>query len=205
MVPAMPNQPGPTSPLPRRGNAFTRWLGRTTLRLLGWRTEGAFPDRSHLVVIAAPHSSGWDFVIGIAFMMAIGVRIRFIGKTELFRGPVGWLLRTMGGVPVDRANPEGIIDQVVGEFNRTPGMVLGLAPEGTRRHGARWKTGFYRIAAKARVPIVPGFFDWSRKTVGLLPAFAPTGDMPNDIAAIQELYASFTRRDGLTIAPGARA
>ena len=205
MVLAMPTPPGPESPLPRRGNALTRFLGRATLRLLGWRTEGAFPDRSHLVVIAAPHSSGWDFVIGISLVIALGVRVRFIGKAELFRGPLGWVLRALGGMPVDRDNPRGLIDQVVGELRRAPAMVLGLAPEGTRRRGARWKTGFYRIASQAGVPIVPGFFDWSRKTVGLLAPFEPTGDMAQDIAAIQRLYLPFTRRDGLPIAPGAEA
>lgn len=203
MVLAMPRRPGPPSPLPRRGNAVTRWLGRMVLRLLGWHAVGAFPDRSHLVVIAAPHSSAWDFVIGISLVMAMGVRIRFIGKTELFRGPLGWVLRWMGGIPVDRAHPEGIIDQVVAELRRAPAMVLALAPEGTRRHGARWKTGFYRIAERAGIPIVPGFFDWSRKAVGLLRPVEPTGDMDADITAIQRLYLSFTRRDGLVIAPGA--
>lgn len=188
------------SVLPRRGNALTRWLGRLVLRALGWRTEGAFPEVPRLVVVAAPHSSNWDFVIGISFVMSLGVGVRFIGKKELFKGPMGWVLRWMGGTPVDRDQPGDVVDQVAAEFARVPRMVLGIAPEGTRRHGADWKTGFYRIAVKAGVPIVPGFFDWSRKTVGLLPPFMPSGDAATDLAAFRHLYAGFTRKDGRTMA-----
>ena len=185
--------------LPTRGNALTRWLGRSVLRLMGWRTEGRLPEVPKLVVVAAPHSSGWDFVVGISFMFALGVGVRFIGKKELFRGPVGWLLRRLGGISIDRDQAGDVVDQVAAEFARTPAMVLGIAPEGTRRHGADWKTGFYRIAVKAGVPIVPGFFDWSRKTVGVLPPFTPTGDAEADLAAFRSLYRTFTRKDGRTM------
>lgn len=194
-------QPPPReSVLPRRGGPFTRWLGRAVLRLLGWRTEGAFPEVPKLVVIAAPHSSNWDFVIGISFVAALGVRVRFIGKRELFRGLLGRWLRWMGGIPVDRDNPAGIVERVAEEFGQAPAMVLGIAPEGTRRRGAAWKTGFYRIARRAGVPIVPGFFDWSRKVVGLLPPFTPTGDQEGDLRAIRDLYRAFTRKDGTAMA-----
>ena len=196
----MPNTPAESSRLPRRGNAFTRWIGRAILRALGWRMEGTFPDVPRLVVIAAPHSSNWDFVIGISLVLAMGIRVRFIGKRELFRGPIGLLLRWLGGISVDRANPQGIVDQVAEEIRAAPGAVLGIAPEGTRTPGATWKTGFYRIAVQAGVPIVPGFFDWSRKTVGLLAPFYPTGDAEVDLAHLKTLYRSFTRHDGLTIA-----
>jgi 1-acyl-sn-glycerol-3-phosphate acyltransferase len=166
---------------------------------MGWHAEGRLPETPKLVVVAAPHSSGWDFVVGISFMISLGVDVRFIGKKELFRGPVGWVLRRLGGISIDREQAGGVVDQVAAEFARTPAMVLGIAPEGTRRHGAEWKTGFYRIAVKAGVPIVPGFFDWSRKTVGLLPAFTPTGDIDLDLPAFRRLYRSFTRKDGLTM------
>lgn len=187
------------SVLPRRGGRIGRWLGRTVLRLLGWRVEGSFPEVPKLVVIAAPHSSNWDFVIGISLVAALGIRVRFIGKRELFRGPIGAWLRWMGGIPVDRDHPAGIVETVSAEFDRAPAMVLGIAPEGTRRRGAEWKTGFYRIAVRAGVPIVPGFFDWSRKVVGLLSPVTPTGNPEQDLPAIRALYRRFTRRDGTTI------
>lgn len=151
------------------------------------------------MVIAAPHSSNWDFVIGISLVAALGIRVRFIGKRELFRGPIGAWLRWMGGIPVDRDHPAGIVETVSAEFDRAPAMVLGIAPEGTRRRGAEWKTGFYRIAVRAGVPIVPGFFDWSRKVVGLLSPVTPTGNPEQDLPAIRALYRRFTRRDGTTI------
>lgn len=188
---------GPT--VPRRGNTLTRWLGRAVLRLLGWRVEGSFPDVPKLVLIAAPHSSNWDFVIGIAVVLALRLRIQFIGKAELFTGLKGWLLRVLGGIPVDRDRPENIVDRIAAEVRRSPNMLLGLAPEGTRRHGAAWKTGFHRIAAAAGTPILPVYFDWSRRVLGLLPPVTPSSDMDADIALLRSQYARFTRRDGKTI------
>jgi len=161
--------------------------------------EGSFPEVPKLVVIAAPHSSNWDFVIGILFVIALGVRVRFIGKKELFRGPLGWLMRWTGGTPVDRSAPGGIVAQVVAEFARVPKIVLGIAPEGTRRYGASFKSGFYRIALEAGVPIVPGYLDWSRKAVGLMPPIVPTGDMDADVRRIRELYRPIHRKDGRSI------
>ena len=173
-----------------------RAFGRMVLRLLGWRFVGRFPDVPKLVVIAAPHSSGWDFVIAIAAILSLGMQIRFLGKAELFKGPLGWILRRLGGIPVRRDDPDNVVERVVDEFRRADRLVLGIAPEGTRRPGARWKTGFYRIAAQAEVPIVPGYLDWSRKEVGVLAPFIPTGDQAGDLAAIQALYAGTARKDG---------
>jgi len=190
---------GVPSVLPARGNWLTRTLARGVLRVLGWKMEGSFPEVPKLVVIAAPHSSNWDFVIGILFVIALGVRVRFIGKKELFRGPLGWLMRWTGGTPVDRSAPGGIVAQVVAEFARVPKIVLGIAPEGTRRYGASFKSGFYRIALEAGVPIVPGYLDWSRKAVGLMPPIVPTGDMDADVRRIRELYRPIHRKDGRSI------
>jgi 1-acyl-sn-glycerol-3-phosphate acyltransferase len=185
----------PMTRLPRRGNAFTRACGRVVLRLLGWRTEGTLPDVPRLVVIAAPHSSNWDFVVGIAFVIALGVRVSFIGKAELFRGPLGWLLGWMGGLPVDRTHPEGVVDRLAARFHSEPALVLAIAPEGTRKPGAEWKTGFYRIAVKAGVPIAPGYFDWGRRTVGIAEPFHPTGDLERDLPLIRRIYAGRLRKD----------
>jgi 1-acyl-sn-glycerol-3-phosphate acyltransferase len=148
-----------------------------------------------MVIIVAPHSSNWDFIVGIAYMMSKNVAVRFIGKQELFRWPLGPLMRHLGGIAVDRANPQTVVEQVVREFARAPAIVLGITPEGTRTRGAGWKTGFYRIARDAGVPIVPGFLDWGTKRVGVLPPFTPTGDQAADLAELRGRYDEFRRAD----------
>ncbi|MGE0554726.1 MAG: lysophospholipid acyltransferase family protein [Gemmatimonadales bacterium] len=188
--------------LPTRGNRLTRGIARVLLRALGWRMEGSFPEVPKLVVIAAPHSSNWDFVIAILYVIALGIRVRFIAKQELFRGPMGWLMRWAGGTPVDRSAPRGVVEQVVDEIARTPKIVLGITPEGTRRYGAGFKSGFYRIAHDAGVPIVPGFLDWSRKAVGVMAPFTPTGEMEDDVRRIRALYGTITRKDGRQMPTG---
>ena len=180
---------------PRWGGAGLRAVGRAILRVLGWRAVGDLPDVPKMVIIVAPHSSNWDFIVGIAYMMSRNVAVRFIGKRELFRWPLGVVMRHLGGIPVDRANPQAVVEQVVAEFAGVPGIVLGITPEGTRKRGATWKTGYYRIAKDAGVPIVPGFIDWFTKQVGVLPPFLPTGDQARDLAHLQGLYAGFRRSD----------
>ncbi len=186
-----------TSPdqVPRWGGAVVRATGRAILKLKGWRAVGEVPNLPKMVVIVAPHSSNWDFVIGIAYVMSKNVAVRYIGKRELFRWPMGSIMRWLGGIPIDRANPQGVVEQVVAEFKRVPGIVLGITPEGTRTRGVAWKTGFYRIAREAGVPIAPGFIDWGTKSVGLLAPFTPTGDQEADLNHLASLYSGFHRAD----------
>lgn len=171
------------------------------LRLLGWRAEGQLPDRSRIVAIVAPHSSNADFLIAIGLVFIWNLRVRYIGKKELFRFPLGPVMYWLGGIPVDRKSPAGIIDQVVAEFERSDRLLLGIAPEGTRKLGARWKTGFYRIAARADAAIVPVYLDWSRKVIGIHPPVDTTGDAVADVTAIIRIFARFPRRDGRFIDP----
>jgi 1-acyl-sn-glycerol-3-phosphate acyltransferase len=170
---------------------------------MGWRAIGRVPDVPAMVIPVAPHSSGWDFILGIGYVMAKNLRIRYIGKRELFRWPLGPLMRFLGGIPVDRANPQGVVEQVAAELGRSGRMVLALTPEGTRKRGATWKTGFYRIALMTGVPIVPGFIDWSRKELGLLEPFIPTGDQEADLGRLQQIYSQFSRADGFKPAAAA--
>ncbi|MGH7561794.1 MAG: lysophospholipid acyltransferase family protein [Gemmatimonadales bacterium] len=186
-------EPGPA--VPRRGGPVRRRLGRLILRGLGWGVEGGLPDLPRFVVIAAPHSSAWDFPIGIAVVFALRLDVRFIGKAELFRGPLGVLMRWLGGIPVDRSRPQGVVDDVVARFRTEDRLVLAIAPEGTRKPVTRWKTGFHRIALEAGVPIVPGVFDNGRRAIRFLPPFTPTGDVDADISALRALYAGVQRRD----------
>lgn len=193
-------EPGPN--VPRRGGPLRAAIGRLILRCTGWRLEGNLPDQAKLVIIAAPHSSNWDFILGIALVFAMRLDVRFIGKTELFRGPLGGLMRWLGGIPVDRRRPEGVVNDAVAGFAARTGMLLALAPEGTRKPVERWKSGFYRIAVKAGVPIVPGYFDNARRRVGFGDAVVPTGDADADLAKLRAFYAPLPRRDGRRVIGG---
>lgn len=164
------------------------------LRLIGWRIEGNLPDAPKLVVIAAPHSSNWDFIIGVAVAFAMRLDARFLGKAELFRWPFGPIMRWLGGIPVDRNRPDGVVQDAVARFASSPNLLLGMAPEGTRKPVDRWKTGFHRIAFGAGVPIVPGYFDNRTKRVGFGAAFFPTADWERDIAALRQFYSGMARR-----------
>lgn len=181
--------------LPRRGNRLTKALGRALLALAGWRVEGELPDRPKLVAIVAPHTSNWDFVVGILVVFALGLRVRFLGKHTLFRPPLGWLMRWLGGTPVVRDTPQGAVNDAADMIAREARVLLGIAPEGTRTRGKPWRSGFYNIALAARVPILPAAFDYPGKALRLLPLFEPTGDYPADLARLQSLYAGIRRRD----------
>lgn len=178
--------------LPRRGNRFSRGLGKSILALWGWEFQGAIPNLPKCVVIAAPHTSNWDFVLGIAVVLALGLDAHWIGKDTIFRPPLGLLMRFLGGMPVDRSTRQGIVTQMVEVFEQREQFILGMSPEGTRKRVDRWKTGFYHMAYGARVPIVLGYFDYARKVVGIGPHLIPTGDLEADMSKIQAFYADIT-------------
>jgi 1-acyl-sn-glycerol-3-phosphate acyltransferase len=173
---------------PRSGNLFTRWLGRTVLRLGGWTMAGDFPDERKLVILAAPHSSAWDAVWGLAAKLAMGIRIVFIGKQELFRGPLGWFLRRVGAIPVDRARAHGVVDQVVERFADKHTMWFVLAPEGTRKRVENWKSGFWHIARDAGVPVVCAYFHYPTKTIGIGAVMHMTTNLKADMAMVRDYY-----------------
>jgi 1-acyl-sn-glycerol-3-phosphate acyltransferase len=183
VVPPLP----PNAPR-TNGNAITRGFGRTVLRLGGWRMVGEWPDVPKMVVIVAPHSSGWDAVWGMAAKVALGVHMVFMGKKELFRGPVGWILRTLGGFPVDRQAPAGIIDQVATRMEQSERMWLALAPEGTRQAVDRWKSGFWKIAKRTEVPVFCVWFHYPDKVIGLGPMAPLTDDLDADLVRIRALF-----------------
>jgi 1-acyl-sn-glycerol-3-phosphate acyltransferase len=175
--------------LPRRGNALSHWLGRRMLGAIGWRIDGDLPDLPKLVAIVAPHTSSWDFLVGVIALFALGVRVTFLGKDALFGWPLGAVMRWLGGIPVDRVNPSGIVERIIAEFNRRNRMVLALAPEGTRKKVTRWRTGFYYIAVGARVPIVPIAFDWATRTIRIGPPIVTTGRLEDDMQTMAAFYA----------------
>ncbi|MCW4473664.1 lysophospholipid acyltransferase family protein [Xanthomonas sp. H13-6] len=169
-------------------NAFTRWLGRTVLRLGGWRVVGTIPDLPRLVLIAAPHSSNWDGYWGMAAKIALGLEVRVLGKAQLFWWPLGPLLRRLGVVPLDRSSPQGTVDQAVALIRNSERMWYALTPEGTRKAVKEWKAGFLKIARLADVPILAAYFHYPEKIIGVGPLFHPSGDDAADMAAIRQWY-----------------
>lgn len=179
---------------PRRGNAFSRLIGRLLLRLVGFRIVGSPPDVPKLIVVAAPHTSNWDGILLLIAMLAANLDLRWVGKHTLFKGMTGGLLRWAGGVPVHRGRSGGFIDEVVQRFAEHEHLALVIAPEGTRGATADWKSGFHRIARDAGVPIVAGYIDYARKTIGFGPGLSASGDFADYLAQLRDFLADVTPR-----------
>ncbi len=169
-------------------NRFTRWLGRSVLRLGGWRVAGTLPDIPKLVLIAAPHSSNWDGIWGFAAKLALGFEVKVLGKEQLFWWPLGPLLRRLGVIPIDRSSPQGTVQQAAELIRRSEKMWFALTPEGTRRKVERWKGGFLKIAHEAQVPILMAYFHYPERTIGIGEVFHSTGDMEADMAYVRTWY-----------------
>lgn len=167
------------------------------LRLLRWRFVGEFPNLPRMVLIVAPHSSNWDFMVGVAVMFALGFEAHWIGKKELFWWPLGALMRWLGGIPVDRSSPQGLVAQLRDTLGRRDRFIIGVTPEGTRKRVADWKTGFYHIAREMELPIAPAYFDNVARAAGFFPVVVPSGDSEREITAIRSRYAGLRRRDEL--------
>lgn len=188
-VPEMPPR------VPRAGNAFLRWLGFHGLRLAGWRITGNLPDVPRMIVIGAPHTSNWDWIISLFVVFALGIRFSYLIKDTVFIWPLSLLVRATGGMPVDRASPAGMVDNVTRTIANTPELILAITPEGTRARVERWKTGFLRIAEAAQLPVVQISWDYPSKTVNLGPEVVLTGDHERDIGTIREYYRQFVGRN----------
>jgi 1-acyl-sn-glycerol-3-phosphate acyltransferase len=141
-----------------------------------------------MVLIVAPHTSNWDFLTGIWVKIAMRLGARFVGKHTLFRWPLGVVMRWLGGVPVDRTSAAGFVEEAARVLRESERMTLVIAPEGTRRRTEKWKSGFYRIAMAAQVPIVLTGFDYPRKVVFFGPLIEPTGDYERDLERIQSHF-----------------
>ena len=172
----------------RRNAIVARALGRLMLRLSGWRLEGALADVPKLVIALAPHTSNWDFVVGVMSLWALDVRLSFLGKHTLFRGWFGRWMRSIGGIPVDRSQPHGIVGESVAAFNAASRMVLAIAPEGTRQLDRGFKTGFLHIAHAANVPVQLVYFDFLHKVVGFGPLLSTSGDVESDMEIILDFF-----------------
>jgi 1-acyl-sn-glycerol-3-phosphate acyltransferase len=164
-------------------------LARIIMRILGWRVDGTLPNLPKYVLIGAPHTSNWDFVLFLGLIFYLRANVNFMGKAELFRFPIGWFFRYCGGIPVDRKKSTGLVEQMVKACNESEKFILTIAPEGTRHHVTEWKRGFYHIAKSAGIPIVLAIVDGKHKTVRIGQVFHPTDDMEADMKSIQGFFA----------------
>lgn len=162
-------------------------LARLLLRLARWRTEGTLP--SHGVVVGAPHTSNWDWVLALLLAWSQGRHMRIMVKREHFAGPLGLLMRATRAVPVDRANPAADLRRLMEEVESSDEFLLAIAAEGTRSKADYWKSGFYRVAQQTGLPITLGFVDGPTRTVGAGPTIHPSGDMAADMDRLREFYA----------------
>jgi 1-acyl-sn-glycerol-3-phosphate acyltransferase len=155
---------------------------------MGWRTHVITPPTSRYVLIGAPHTTNWDFIIALLFMIVEDIPIRLMGKDTLFRGPMGILMRGIGAIEVNRRESTKLVDQVAAKFDQYDELIIGISPEGTRKKSSHWRTGFYYIALKAQVPIVMAYLDYGNKVCGIGPSMIPTGDIQADFTMIRDFY-----------------
>jgi 1-acyl-sn-glycerol-3-phosphate acyltransferase len=151
--------------VPRSGNKVTRWLGRALLRSFGWRLQGELPNRPKFIIAVAPHSSNFDYILTVGVILSLGLKSSYLAKASLFWFPLGVLIRGFGGIPIDRNSSNGVVGQMAQLFRESPRLVLGIAPEGTRRKVNRWRSGFALIAQAANVPVQPAVVDYQQKVV----------------------------------------
>jgi 1-acyl-sn-glycerol-3-phosphate acyltransferase len=173
-----------------KGNHSMKYLfGKLVLALTGWKVNGHPPKVPKYLLIAAPHTSNWDFVFGLAAIFYLRLNLNWFAKDSLFVGPAGWILRKWGGIALDRKNRSNTVSVVVSEFKKRSSLAIGLAPEGTRSHTTHWKSGFYHMAFEAGVPLALAFFDYENKEVGVGKVLTLTGDINSDMERIRMFYA----------------
>ncbi len=174
--------------------AAKRWVGKTWLKTFGWTLETETPRVDKFVVVAAPHTSGWDLPFMLATSYVMDVPISWMGKRELFAPPFGWFMRALGGIPIDRARHHNTVDWAIAELQRTPRLVLAVPAKGTRARADYWKSGFYHIAKGARVPVALAYLDYGKKRCGLGAFIVPTDDVRADMDRIRRFYAGVTAK-----------
>ena len=166
-----------------------RWVGKVVARLAGWQAESHIPRHTRkAVVIGAPHTSNWDGVFIVALTWSLGLRLCWLVKQSAYRWPFRRILRFLGAVPVDRRGAKGMVGMVAEQLTQADAVFLALAPEGTREQVTYWRSGFYRIALEAKVPLVLGYLDYGHKRGGLSEPFHPSGDIVADMAHIRAFY-----------------
>ena len=166
-------------------------------KLLGWKISGSFPpELKKYIVAVGPHTSNWDFVLGVAARSILRMQdAHFLGKSQLFRPPYGWFFRWLGGYPVDRSKSHDMVEQVARIFSEHEQFIIALAPEGTRKKVDKLRTGFYFIARQANIPVIPVGFDFAKKEIIISSPFFPTADAEADIQKITDFYKGVTGKN----------
>lgn len=191
----MPALPAIPASLPRRHSNLGQKLGLWLLRLLGgWSIQGEVPAHKKMVIAVAPHTSNQDFFVGIAAALALDLNIRFLGKHSIFVWPVKGLLTALGGIPVDRSHAHGVVGQVVAEFGQSDALLLGLSPEGSRKKVAQWRSGFWRIAKQADVPICLVGLDYQSKQFVFGPCLTPGENFADDLQQMRAFFQQMTAK-----------
>ena len=172
-----------------------RFFAKIILKIWGWKIHGAIPSGiSKCVIVAAPHTSNYDFFVGWLAYSEMGVRARFLIKKEAFKGFLGPIARSMGGIAIDRGMRNNMVDQVAGLFDKYESLYVVITPEGTRKLVRKWKKGFYFIAQKANVPIALAYMDYDKKEGGVGPVIYPSGDYKKDMEIIEDFYKDITAK-----------
>lgn len=169
-------------------------IGRFWLWLFGWEVRAELPEIPRYVIVGGPHTSNWDFPFGLATFYSLNMKLSWMGKDTLFRPPLGYFMRAIGGIAIDRNSSHGVVDQMVEQFDRNDHLIIGLAAKGTRRKTDYWKSGFYWIAYKAGVPIVCAYLDYEKKLARIGLTLKPTGDVKKDMDAIRRFYEGVVAR-----------
>tara|TARA_B110000116_G_scaffold251795_1_gene247157 strand:- start:101 stop:676 length:576 start_codon:yes stop_codon:yes gene_type:complete len=167
-----------------------RLLALTVLKLCGWKTIGPDLEQKRFVVIGAPHTSNWDFPLMLSVVLKLRLEVFWMGKHTLFPFPFAWLMKWLGGIPINRAKSHSVVDETVHHYAEHEKLIVLIPPEGTRAKVNSWKTGFYRIAKNANVPILLGFVDAEKKQAGFAGFFYPTGNIEKDMAEIRDFYST---------------
>lgn len=171
---------------------FVQWLGRTLHKASGWKVEGEIPNLKKFILVGAPHTSNWDFVHALILIWAVDLKLNVLAKHTLFKIPIlKNILSGIGGIPVDRNNPQLVVDEVSKLTEGDGGVIIGLTPEGTRKRVEKWKSGFLRIAEQTDSKIVLIGIDFDKKICSFSGFFEPTGDNEQDIKFIKNFYKNF--------------
>jgi len=179
---------------PRTFNPILLKVGTTGLRLLGWKIRGRFVDQPKIIVVVAPHSSNWDWIIGVFGLWALELKLSYLIKKQAMIWPLSIVIRRTGGIPIDRSQPVGIVDQLVDEFNTSEKLWYAITPEGTRKSVSRWKNGFLRVAYKAKVPVVPVSIDYPSRQICIGDPFNLCEDIDIDLENVRQYFVPFSGR-----------
>lgn len=202
MTTNIPVKTGKRSPLdiiipaaaPRTVHPLLSRIGLRGLRLLGWKVTGGFVDAPKLIAVVAPHSSNWDWIIGVCGLWALELKFQYLIKKQAMIWPLSVIIKRTGGIPIDRAKPTGIVEQLVHEFESSDKLWYAITPEGTRKSVSRWKSGFLRVAYVTGVPVVPVSIDYPSRQIHVGDQFELVGNIDQDLDTIREYFVPYTGR-----------